>query len=49
MGLDQLQWTGVVTFLTEWFASPLIDGAIKAIIAVAVGRFALKAIVNALT
>lgn len=49
MGLDQLTFTGVTPFLTEWFSSGLIDGAITAMVAISIGGLALGRLVRALT
>lgn len=47
MGLGGIAWSGVTTFLTDFFGSPVVSGALTGMIALGLGGFALKVIIDA--
>lgn len=47
MGLDSLAWSGVQGFLTEFFGSGIVASGLQAVIALGIGGFALKVLVDA--
>jgi len=46
MGLDGILWADVTAFLAEFFGSPVVAGALTAMIALGLGGFALKQIIE---
>lgn len=49
MGLDALTWTGVDTYLAEFWGAGMINTGLKSILALAIGAFGLAAIIRAIT
>jgi hypothetical protein len=48
MGMDALTFTGVATYIAEFWASEMISSGLQVIMALAIGGFGLSIIIRAI-
>ena len=48
MGMDALTWTGVDTYIAEFWAAGMISSGLKVILALAIGGFGLATLIRAI-